>query len=182
MERFAPAPENAAKRAPDDSFVKWIEQYGAALLRFFRRRIPDAHDADDALQDTYVRLLKYRDREHMEAPQALAFRIAESVVCDRQRRRASHRVDAHVPFADDDDPATGAGPEHVACAGQELGVLAEAIGELSPKCRRVFLMSRLHGLKRQDIADRLGISVQMVDKHLGRAMAYCRRKVEGSAS
>lgn len=177
----APYIESREGEPSIDWLAELVERHGGALMRFFRRRIGDADEAHDALQETYARLLKYRSANRVQSPQALAFHVAQTVVIDRHRRRLSHRVAEHVSLGDLELRSVEATPERVAGARQELDLLVEAIAELPPKRRRVLLMSRLHGLKRQDIAERLGLSVHMVDKHLALALAHCRHKVEGGA-
>ncbi len=177
MKETASLPEDCLGPRQRESLLDLAEQYGGALRRFFRRRIRDVHEADDALQETYVRLLGYEREDRLHAPGALAFRIAQRVVYDRHRQRTARQAEAHVPLGELDLASTAAGPEQVASRGQQMETLALAIEELSADCRRVFLLSRLHGLKRQEIAAHLGISVKMVDKHLGRAMAHCRHRL-----
>lgn len=179
---LVPGPESRAGPAADDALSQLVERYGGPLRRFLRRRLGDADEADDALQETYIRLARYRTSGPIRSLKALAFRVASTVVIDRHRRRTSHLADAHDTLTDSEIRSVGASPERVVGAREELDLLAEAIAELPPKRRQVLLMSRLHGLKRQEIATRLGISVSMVDKHLGLAMAHCRRKVEGEAA
>lgn len=154
-----------------------FRKYGASLRAFFRQRLRNDADVEDAVQDTYVRLLRYRDDEAIRSPQALVFRVAECVLLDRHRRSATHHVDRHVGLDATEIVDSLADQEHSASLEQELMLLAEAIGELTPKCRRVFLMSRLHNLTYPEIAAQLGISVQMVAKHISNALTACRRKL-----
>jgi len=172
-------------RVDNELFLRWIQPYTAMLRGFFRRRIGNHHDAEDALQDTWLRLLKYRERPALEAPKALAFRVAETVLTDRHRRRISRRGDQHVGLGDLETHGTAAHmqisstPETTFDASQTLAVLTDAVRALPPRCRQVFLLNRLHGWPRQKIAERLGISIQAVDKQLGRAMTHCRQALGG---
>ena len=51
------------------------------------------------------------------------------------------------------------------------------ISGLSEQCRRVFLLSRMTGLKNREIAERLNISVKPVEKHIGSALAKLRLRL-----
>ena len=51
------------------------------------------------------------------------------------------------------------------------------ISGLSEQCRRVFLLSRMTGLKNREIAERLNISVKTVEKHIGSALAKLRLRL-----
>ena len=55
----------------------------------------------------------------------------------------------------------------------------EAIDQLSPRTREVYLMSRQEGLKNGEIAERLGISIYTVKEHLQKALASIRTHLDG---
>jgi RNA polymerase sigma-70 factor (ECF subfamily) len=66
----------------------------------------------------------------------------------------------------------------------ELAVIIEiehkylqVLESLSPKCRKVFEMSRLEGRKNQEIADELGLSKRTVETHITLALKVLRRKL-----
>jgi RNA polymerase sigma factor (sigma-70 family) len=67
-------------------------------------------------------------------------------------------------------------PERQLIARQELRRLALAIDELPPRCREVFLLSRFESMANGEIAIRLGISRNMVEKHLIKALLHCRAR------
>lgn len=154
-----------------------FQDYGASLRLYFRQHLGNEADCEDAVQDVYLRLLNYRDEQEVRSPQALVFSVARSVLFDRQRRRKSHRVDQHVELQAVEMPDPTADQERDACVEQELALLERAIAGLTPKCRRVFLLSRLHNLTYPEIAEQLGLSVQMVAKHISNALAACRRQL-----
>ncbi|MGH8547062.1 MAG: sigma-70 family RNA polymerase sigma factor, partial [Methylococcales bacterium] len=60
---------------------------------------------------------------------------------------------------------------------QKLEILDRAVAELPPKCRQVFLLRKVEQLSHAEIAERLGISRSMVEKHLHRAMMHCRDRI-----
>lgn len=53
--------------------------------------------------------------------------------------------------------------------------MARTIEGLPNRCQQVFILSRLHGLSNGAIADQLGISRNMVEKHIIRALLECRK-------
>jgi RNA polymerase sigma-70 factor (ECF subfamily) len=66
-------------------------------------------------------------------------------------------------------------------AEQDLALLYDVIEGLPPKCRQVFLLSRVKLMTYPEIAKHCGISVKMVEKHISHALAVCTREV-GAAS
>jgi len=66
-------------------------------------------------------------------------------------------------------------------AEQDLELLYDAIEHLPPKCRNVFLLSRVQRLTYPQIAAHCSISVKMVEKHISHALAICMKKVGGGS-
>ncbi|MOA65525.1 putative RNA polymerase sigma factor FecI [compost metagenome] len=60
---------------------------------------------------------------------------------------------------------------------QRLELMQRALGELSKPCRDSFLLRKLEGLSHQEIAERLGISRSLVEKHIVNAMKHCRVRI-----
>ena len=56
----------------------------------------------------------------------------------------------------------------------------DGVSQLSEQCRRVFLLSRVTGLKNREIAERLNISVKAVEKHIGVALSKLRLRLSRS--
>jgi RNA polymerase sigma-70 factor (ECF subfamily) len=54
-----------------------------------------------------------------------------------------------------------------------MAIFAEAISALPPQCRRVFLLRKVQGLSQKDVAQRLGLSVSTVEKHLATGLVKC---------
>ncbi|CAN7623477.1 sigma-70 family RNA polymerase sigma factor [Bosea sp. LjRoot237] len=144
------------------------------LRRFFMRRLHNREDAADATQETFVRLLDIAPRTVIENPQAYLFQIAKSVArASTQRTRLDNAlflVDAQVEDRAEEAP----GPERIVQSRQALLMMAKAIEALPARCQEVFILSRLHGLANGEIAQMLGISRNMVEKHIIKALLRCR--------
>jgi RNA polymerase sigma-70 factor (ECF subfamily) len=94
------------------------------------------------------------------------------------RARAARIRPDHEPLdAALEVPASDPTPERQLLTEQQLARLTEVMQRLPPKCQQVFVLSRFHHMEYQEIADRLGISVKMVEKHIAHALSICRREV-----
>jgi RNA polymerase sigma factor (sigma-70 family) len=145
------------------------------LRRFFIKRLRNGEDAADATQETFLRLLTTTPKTDIRNPQAYLFQVAKTV---------AHGITARLLrdsalFADELDVGCVAdeapGPQRIVEARQQLALLIETISMLPPKCRTVFVLSRLEGLSNGEIAERLGVSRNMVEKHIIRALMACRQ-------
>lgn len=157
-----------------ESFLR--EQY-QGLLQFLRRRTATEEDARDATQESLARLLRYRESQSPQEWRWLLYRIAVNVANDQSRHAATQRERPHVAIDDLDVASPQPTPEESAAREQEVARLSDAILQLPPKCQRVYLLKRVHNLSRAEIAQRCGISVKMVEKHLATALVLLRRKV-----
>src|SRR3546814_9993529 len=84
-----------------------------------------------------------------------------------------------MPLEDVDLVSEAPCQERTVLAQQELQIVRRVILELSPKCRKVFLLSRTHCQTYPEIAELCGISVKMVEKYISQALAALRRELGG---
>ena len=145
-----------------------IRTHHASLMSLLRRRIRVADDAADVAQEAYIRMLKY--------PSSLLFRIAINVAKDRGRSDQVRHVKDQCELHELEIDSGVANPERQLSAQQDLARVHEIIAQLPPKCRRVFLLSRMHDMTYPQIAEHCGISVKMVEKHISHALAICTAK------
>jgi RNA polymerase sigma-70 factor (ECF subfamily) len=158
----------------------WSESLANDLRRFLTARLKCAETAADLTHETYLRL----NQRHQDSPpdnaRALAFHIAVQLAIDYQRKvvvRNRYLVDDEGENAIENISTGQANPEQILAASQRMQVLRAALDELPAECRTVFLLHGVEGLKYSEIAERLGISVSMVGKHLSRAMAFCAQRL-----
>lgn len=144
------------------------------IRRFFMRRLRNAADAADATQETFLRLLSLQQKTVIENPQAYLFQIAKSVANKTARERAANAAIFTSEIDYTDLAAEAPDQERIVGGRQALLLMAKAIEELPPRCQEVFILSRLHGLANGEIAGMLGISRNMVEKHIIRALLHCR--------
>ncbi len=159
----------------------WNESLADDLRRFLTARLKCAETAADLTHETYLRLYQRNDQNPPDNARALAFHIAMQLAIDYQRKAAvrnRHIVEDEIEAFIDNSPAGSTDPEHILSARQRLEILKTALAELPPECRTVFLMHGSEGLKYSEIAQRLGISVSMVGKHLARALTHCAQRLE----
>lgn len=152
-----------------------MEQYYTELLRFLARKLGNSHDAADVAQEAYARVLDRNGSCAIVQPRAFLFRAALNLCTDLYRNRRGSQV---MPL--------DAAAEAVRCEAplqderlyrrQQLARLERALQELPPACRQAFLMRQVEGMSHDEIANSLGISVDMVHKHLTRALRHCRSR------
>jgi RNA polymerase sigma-70 factor (ECF subfamily) len=153
-------------------------EYGDMLQGFIAKKLPH-NDAADLMHDAFVRVLCLADGYELRSPRPFLFRVVNNLILDHHK---ASRTKGDKCFDRDDSagqPADNLTPEVSVYAQQRLIALQRAITELPPRCKQVFLLHKFEHQSHAAIADMLGISVNMVEKHVIRALAHCRQRLAG---
>ena len=147
------------------------------LLRYATRITGDPAEAQDVVQDAWLRFRGTVDSRNLEEPNGYLFRIVHNLALDRQRRDwREGRIFAteatiaseHVPS---DEPSQQASLE----AKEELATLVKALGQLPHRTRRAFEMHRLDDMKLIEIAEELGVSKSLASELVIEGVEFCKR-------
>ncbi len=143
-----------------------------ALTRYFQRRLPDANEVDDLVQEVFLRIVRRGDSQDLDRFEGYVFETAASVLKDRFRRRRVRMSASHVSFEPDLHGQTDVSPEQTILAREALRSTTRAIMALPERTRTIFVLRRLEGLTHPEIARRLGLSLSAVEKHMQRAAKH----------
>lgn len=160
----------------DASVDAFVREHQTELLNFFRGRVTRSQDAADLAQESWSRLMHYR-LETVASSRGLLFTIARNVLKNHWRWSALRQIEQSTDFAELEVSSEAPGPDRHLQAGRDLEAVEAAVTALPPKCRTVFLLSRIEGLSNAEVAQRCGVSVKMVEKHLAKAIVTCRAQV-----
>lgn len=160
-----------------------FERYYQELLRFVARTTGSQDMARDVVHDAYVRILAKREREEDAASaaagtdaRALLFHTVKNIVIDYYRR---NQVRGHEDISLCEITASSEDePEAALARRQRSEALLAAIAELPPRCREAFVLFKFDGMRQGEIAERMGISRNMVERHVMAGMLACRRCLE----
>ncbi|TVV74453.1 sigma-70 family RNA polymerase sigma factor [Sphingomonas solaris] len=144
----------------------------AALLRFIRARGGPA-DAEDLLQELWLKLSATPPAGPIADPLAYIYKIADNMMHDRRRatlrreRRETQWTEAETGVTPEASSAPSA--ERILSARDELARVAQALAELGERTDHIFRRFRIDGASQKVIAAEQGISLSAVEKHLQRA-------------
>jgi len=147
------------------------------LVDHIRRRFGDRSMARDVVHDVCVQLLERGEKEGVRSPLALLRKISTDTAVSHYRsdRRRAAWVEAVAELPEVACPV--AAPQSRYETEHELQLLVNAIAELPPRCQAVFVMHKIHQVPQAEVAERLGISIKTVEKHLRLGLAACRQKL-----
>ena len=153
------------------------------MRRFFLVRLRSEAEADDLVQELYLKVAGLPVDDEIRNPGAYLYRLAANLMLDRLRhqRRAVLRDDAwrsthHVTSARE-DIADIPSAEAVLASRQRLDQVLAALDALPPKTQAVFRRHKFDGIGHAQIAVELGISRSAVEKHMIDALRHLVSRV-----
>ena len=160
---------------PDPALAESLREFYTQILHFLRKRTDNASDAADMTQG-----LGYQDRAKVQQPRAFLFQMARNLLRDHWRRQQV-RQSVHADQVErEDEPLSDERDDPMLAAHrlQRLEQLKTVLAELSPRRREALILHRFEGLSQAQIAQRMGISVSMVEKHIAFALLHCKQHLQ----
>lgn len=168
-------PGNAAPEPRDKLVERLFNEHNESLLRFLRVRLRSDEEAREVAQEAYVRLLQLENPEAVSYFRAFLFKTATNIAIDRLRRDTLDQKRVRLTFFEQAAPSA----EHTETQRDLLRKIGDCLEELPPKCRKAFLLSRIHGLGSVDIAAQMRLSPRMIRMYLVRAALHCQECLGG---
>lgn len=157
---------------------KWLgelfRRHHRDLVRYASRLVGDRSDGEEVVQNTYLRLAgRSAQSAAIAMPRAYIYVTARNAAIDFTAQRNTEWL-YRVDFPDVDAHAAGEDPAIELERRQRIVKLAVLLNELPASCRTAFILNKIEGRRHREIAERMGISVSMVEKHLMRALIHLR--------
>lgn len=156
------------RSAFDATFRRWYE----SLVRFADGMLHDRGSAEEIVQDVMLELWRRRDAlDPNGSPRAYLFQATRNRALNHLRHLHVQRRSAVL--MDREEGREASAPSQLMAREMEAA-LREGLAALPPRCREVFELSRVRGLKYGEIADSLGISIKTVEAQMGKALRVLR--------
>jgi RNA polymerase sigma factor (sigma-70 family) len=165
-----------------------IERDEPRLRSFIRRRVADAGDAEDILQEVFYELIEsYRLMKPVEQVSAWLFRVARNRITDLFRKKRPELLGDTVLTTDDGEgltleellPSADAGPEEEFARGVLVDALEEALEELPAEQREVFVAHEVVGRSFKELSEESGVSVSTLLSRKRYAVLQLRERLQG---
>jgi RNA polymerase sigma factor (sigma-70 family) len=186
MEDALRIPRQTADRNRQISEV--VERQQGRLRNFIRKRVADAGDAEDILQDVFYELVEtYQSVRQVEHVGAWLYCVARNRIVDLFRKKRPEPLGAGQADGPDDEGAPGldgllpspdAGPEAVYVRGVLLDEIHAALAELPREQRYVFIAHEIEGRSFKELADETGVSVNTLLSRKRYAVLHLRRRLQ----
>lgn len=159
----------------------------ARLRNFIRRRVPDPLDAEDILQDVFAELVEtYRLMKPIEQVGAWLFRVARNRIIDLFRKKKPEALadqqavtaEGETLLLEDLLPSEEAAPDEAYVQSILLAELEDALDELPPEQREVFVAHEIEGRSFKELAAETGLSVNTLLSRKHYAVLHLRRRLQ----
>lgn len=149
----------------------------ARLMKLLRRQGRSHEDAEDLIQEAFVRLQEYCGRTKVHNEEAFLVHTVSNLAIDQYRRgrilsyapETLEELDQRTQLVD-----SAPSPERILAAQQRLDEITRSLSTVSPRTCEIFLAQRA-GFSYEEIAAELDISQRTVQKHIARAMLLLLR-------
>ncbi|MFZ6759621.1 RNA polymerase sigma factor [Undibacterium sp. Ji50W] len=169
----------------DNHITETVLRERARLGSFIRKRVADAGEAEDILQDVFYELVEaYRLPEPIEQIGAWLFRVARNRIIDRFRKKKELPLPEAGDGSDDDIwldkllPSTDDGPEAAYARNALLAELYDALEELPEEQRDVFIGHEIEGRSFKDMAAETGLGVNTLLARKRYAVLHLRSRLQ----
>lgn len=155
-------------------FKEEVQPHAPLLRAHLRNAFPGVRDVDDVVQESFLRVWQAKAARPVHSAKAFLFRVGRNLCLDVMRRAR------RLPIADAESlefVAADVAPDTEQLSTEaKLQLLTDAVSQLPPRCREIFLLCHFQGCTRQEAADQLRVSHRTVDEQIYRAY----RRIEAS--
>ena len=156
------------------AYRELVRRYAAKLSRFAARLLRDATEAEDIVQETFLRLWQ-RASEYEPKARVTTWlhRITHNLAVDRLRARRTQ------PLPDDEEMPTSARQATLLDEKRRVVALEAALSALPERQASAIVLVHLHGLTGAEAAEVLGVGVEAVESLLSRGRRALRSELSG---
>lgn len=162
------------------AFYNIYERYSKRLYGFVLRYIKQEADAEEIVQEVFIKIWEIRNKIDPDLSfESFLFTIAYNTTITLLRKRVNEKKYLeHLKSLQSVDITPNLTDEiQFNDLNEKLQIF---LNELTPRQKEIFILSREEGLTHKDIANKLGVSVNTVKKHMGNALAYLKANFDTS--
>jgi len=161
----------------DQKISETVERERSRLRRFIRRRVPDARDAEDVLQDVFFELVRAnRSLMPIDHLAGWLFQVARNRITDLFRRAPAEGLEDTT--LEDLLPSPDAGPDAAYARAVLIDELEAALDELPREQREVFVAHELEGRSFKEMAAETGVGINTLLSRKRYAVLHLRERLQ----
>jgi len=158
----------------EKTYSRLYSEYSASIWNFLYFKCGDSAQADDLLQEAFIKLWQNCAKVSSEKARAYLYKVSKNMFLNEvaHQKVVLRHAKQHTPRIN------AQSPEYLLEEKEFQQRLQNAIGNLSEAQRTAFLLNRIEGKKYAEIAEILEISVKAVEKRMSMALASLRKEID----
>lgn len=161
------------QQADEQAYELIFKHYYSRLCHFACGILTDLDDAEEAVQQTFITLWDKKENIHIETSiQAYLYRAVKNTCINRIKQQQVHSM--HHNSIKHERVESVESTQEAVMSNELRNSINDAIEMLPEQCRLVFTLSRYEGMKHQEIANELNISIKTVENQIGKALKHMR--------
>src|ERR1035437_8513463 len=172
----------------NQSIQETVKKESPRLLDFIRKRIPNADDAEDILQDVFYQLVEMnRLMKPIEEVTAWLFTVARNKITDRFRKKKPESLEKQLSYRKEEEgemlniadllPSTDDSQDMKMFRSAVMEEFEDALDELPKEQREVFMFHEIDGKSFKEIAEITGDSVNTLLSRKRYAVLFLRERL-----
>ncbi len=164
-------------KGDEKAFECLFERYHRRLYGFLYSLLKSTEDAEEIVQDTFVKIWENRHRFREEYTfESFLFKIAKNSFLNLNRKKINRKIfQEQYGLAFEWSQNT---TEDYLLFKETREIIDAIVEEMPPKRREIFILQKIDGLSRKEIAEKLGISIITVDSHLLKANIHMKESLK----
>jgi RNA polymerase sigma-70 factor (ECF subfamily) len=147
------------------------------LRQYVRHVLRGSSDADDIVQEAFVRLWRALEVSEIHNPRAVLFKTARNLALNHIRNDRVRNSDAARAGADDSLNRKIKTAEEEIIASEEAAACRVLMDGLPLRCREAFVLRVVDELSYKEMAKEMHLSVSTIEKHIGKSKQLCRARL-----
>ena len=168
-----------------NSISTTIQEFGEKLFGFVRKKVKTTEDAEDILQEVWFQLSNLSDIAELDNVSAWLYEVARNKITDKARKKKNLSLEDYgyeseegefdfkeILLLDDTN-----NPELAFFKEIFWKEFQQALDELPPNQKEVFILNEMEDMTLQEIADRQGEKLKTIISRRGYAVKHLRNKL-----
>lgn len=155
--------------------ARWLARhilpYEPMLRSRLRRMFIYGMEVDDIVQEMYARIVSQPSLDSIKYPRQYAIQTATAIIIDHMRRSRVISINSAGDLDQLEISSPDASPEQQLEFRDEIAAVSRSLSLLPERTRNVLILRRIEGLSQQETAQKLGISIKTVEKHMAQGVA-----------
>lgn len=151
-----------------------MTEYYKELLYYIKKNISNKDLAHDIAQETFEKAISFENKEEIKNKRAFLYRLAKNIMVDEIRKNKDIK---EIPYEENEISSKNEEPEELVIKQSRQMLLMNELRKLPPKRKEAFVLHIIEGFTRQEVSEKMGISVSAVEKHISRASIDLKEKI-----